>query len=210
MYVDYLELRDYATNRVGNNVTALDFDPANPSLVIYYAQAVANGTTVAEKINHGNGDHLRWLPAYVGYYSSTNLVYTNVFNGMTNITTNTFNAALAQSTTYDSDGDGIVNANDSTPFYVAGEMNFRLTVTNVPPLTTWISWQTIPGATNSLYYRTNLVAGAWLPLTNFVSALPYPSPLTAVTVSDPVGLAGAKFYQVRVAPSTAPPYGPGP
>ncbi len=207
IYVDYLELRDYATNRQSTNLPALAFDP---SLVIYYAQAVANGSSVAEKINHGNTNHLRWLPAYVGYYSSTNIVYTNIFNGMTNITTNTFNTALAQSTTYDSDGDGIVNGNDSTPFFVAGEMNFTLTITNLPPLTALVSWQTIPDATNYLYYRTNLVVGAWQPLTNFISPTTHPAPLTTVTVSDPVSLTVPKFYQARVIPSTAPPYGPGP
>ena len=210
MYVDYLELRDYATNRQGNKVLALNFDPANPSLVIYYAQAVANGATIAEKINHGNGDHLRWLPAYVGFYSSTNIVYTNIVNSVTNFSTNTFNTALAQSTTYDSNGNGIVNANDPTPFYVASEMNFKLTITNLPPPTVLISWQTIPGATNYLSYRTNLVAGNSLPLTNFVTSAPYGSGLTTVTVADPVSLTGAKYYQVRVVPSTAPPYGPGP
>jgi hypothetical protein len=208
VYVDYLGLLDYATNRPNGNVLGLNF--ADPSLVIYYAQAVANGISVAEKINHYNGDHLRWIPAYAGYYSSTNIVYTNIFNGMTNITTNTVNAALAGSTTYDSDGDGINNADDPTPFFVSGEMNFKLTLTNLPPLTALLSWQTIPGASNCLSYTTNLVTGPWLKLTNFLSPAPYPSPLTTVTVSDPVNLTGAKFYKVQVVPSTAPPYGPGP
>jgi hypothetical protein len=208
IYVDYLELRDYATNRPFNNVQGLAF---NPSLVIYYAQAVANGISVAEKINGDNTNHLRWLPAYVGYYSSTNIVYTNIFNGMTNITTNTVNSALAQSTTYDSDGDGIDNADDPTPFFVSGEMNFKLTLTNLPPLTALLSWQTIPDATNCLSYTTNLATGPWLKLTNFISPAPYGSGLTTVTVADPVSLTGAKFYKVQVVTSTAPPhYGPGP
>jgi hypothetical protein len=73
-----------------------------------------------------------------------------------------------------------------------------------------ISWQTIPDATNYVNYKTNLVTGAWLPLTNFVSPFTHPAPLTTVTVSDPVNLTTPKFYQVQVNPDTAPPYGPGP
>jgi len=39
--------------------------------VIYYAQAVMNGVSVAEKMNHKNSNRLRWVPMYAGYFSST-------------------------------------------------------------------------------------------------------------------------------------------
>ena len=135
LYVDYLELRDFATNRdVNGDPTALT---NNSGLIIYYAQAVQNGVSVADKLNHKNNDHLRWVPAYSGFFSSTNLV----FGGATNAV----NAALAQSTTIDSDGDGILNANDSSPVFMASEESFTLTLTNMPPLGAQLQWVTIPG-----------------------------------------------------------------
>ncbi|MCX6895678.1 MAG: hypothetical protein NTZ16_09325, partial [Verrucomicrobia bacterium] len=63
LYVDYLELRNFATNRnpAGDFYTSLSI---SPNVFIYYAQAVVNGVSYAEKLNHKNNDHLRWIPAY--------------------------------------------------------------------------------------------------------------------------------------------------
>jgi len=199
IYVDYLELQDRATNRdVNGNVSALVF---NTNLVIYYAQAVINGSSVAEKLNHRNSNHLRWVPSYAGYFSSTNIVNPDG-------TTNTVNTALAQSTSIDSDGDGIVNANDPTPFFVSGNVNFTATLTNVPPLKVRLQWQTMPDATNYVFYKTNLLAANWLVLTNFITppAPPY-APITT-NVLDSVNPAVQKFYRVRVDPNSTDFYGP--
>ncbi|HEX3857365.1 MAG TPA: hypothetical protein VHY30_08725 [Verrucomicrobiae bacterium] len=201
LYVDYLELDDYATNRDANgNPTALT---NNSGMVIYYAQAVQNGVSVADKLNHKNSDHLRWVSAYNGYFSSTNLV----FGG----TTNAVNAALAQSTIIDSDGDGIPNASDSSPIFVSGEVNFILTLTNVPPLKAQLQWATIPGATNYVFYNTNLVSANWLLLTNFTSAGTVPPvggwPITAI-VTDPVNPVQPRYYRVRVDPNSILANGP--
>jgi hypothetical protein len=126
--------------------------------------------------------------------------------------TNTVNAALAASTDIDSDGDGIPNASDPTPFFVPGSVNFTMTVTNVPPLTAFLTWDTIPAATNYVLYRTNLVAMNWLVLTNFVSPTNVPPvggwPITN-TVSDPVNPAVPRFYRVQVDPNSTDLYGPG-
>jgi hypothetical protein len=210
IYVDYLELQDAATNQdVAGNLTALSF---STNLVIYYAAAYQYGVPISEKINHKNGDHLRWIPAYTGYFSSTNLVYPP---GITNIV----NATLIASTSIDSDGDGIVNANDSTPLLVPEQVNFTATVTNRPPLSIKVQWVTIPNATNFIYYRTNLAAGAWLPFTNFshfyygsnvavtnathsnrfIAPQSYPGSATNVWVFDTVTNV-PHYYQVQVAP----------
>src|ERR1019366_7989904 len=143
IYVDDLELRGYATNFDGTLVNALVF---NPNLVIYYANAtVAGGVSVAEKLNHLNGNHLRWVSMYTGYFSSTNLVYP------AGVTNGPFNAALAQSTTIDSNGNGIPNGSDPTPFFVSSQIHLTLTVTNKPPLTALLTWDSIPSATNTVY-----------------------------------------------------------
>src|ERR1035437_5869431 len=199
IYVDYLELKDRATNRDGSgNVSALAF---NTNLVIYDAQAVIKGSSVAEKLNHKNNDHLRWVPSYAGYFSSTNIVYPDG-------TTNTFNAALAQSTTIDSAGDGIVNANDPTPFFVSGNVNFTATLTNVPPLKVRLQWQTMPDATNYVFYKTNLLAANWLVLTNFIRPPAPPHAPITTNVLDSVNPAVQKYYRVRVDPNSTDFNGP--
>ena len=155
-------------------------------------------------MNHLNGNRLRWVAAYAGHFSSTNIVYPN---GTTN---GPFNAALAQSTTIDSDGDGINNAFDPTPFFVSGEVNLKLTLTNKPPLTALITWDSIPSATNTVYDRTNLALGNWLVLTGFVSAANIPPvggwPITN-TVADPV-TGPSRYYRVQVDPNSTLLYGP--
>jgi hypothetical protein len=196
LYVDCLILLDQATNLASGNIPEFTF---NTNFVIYYAQALQNGVSVAEKINNANTNHLRWIPTYAGYFSSTNLVYPA---GVTN----TFNAALAASTDIDSDGDGKVNAQDPTPFFVASELNFSLTLTNRPPPSVRIQWTTIPSATNFLYYKTNLLSPSWSLFTNFISPQTYnPNPgvdnyeATNVSVFDVVTNV-PHFYQVKVVP----------
>jgi hypothetical protein len=166
LYVDYLEFRDYATNGNSTNNFQFPWLTINTNIVIYFAQAVINGQSVAENIDYAsrvqgaNGGRLLWVPTYAGHYSSTNLVYPA---GVTN----TFNAALVGSTFIDSDGDGIPNAYDPTPFLTPALVNFTATTTNLPPLSIKIQWSTVANATNYIYYRTNLASGAWLPFTNF-------------------------------------------
>lgn len=194
MYVDYLEFDGYATNRdSGDNISSLAF---NTNLVIYYARAVISGFDVSQKLDHKNNDHLRWVPTYAGFFSSTNLVSGGV--------TNTVNTALAESTVIDSNGNGIPNASDSTPFFLPDMVNLAVYPTNNPANTVVISWDTIPLATNSVFYSTNLVS--WQLLTNiyistnpFVSPNPYPGPAANVMVFDPI-VAPGRYYQVLVNP----------
>ena len=195
LYVDELELLDYAsyTNHdLAGNLPALVL---NTNLVIYYAQAItAGGVSVAEKLNHKNSDHLRWVPTYAGHFSSTNIVYPD---GTTN---GPFNTALAQSMDIDSDGDGVVNGSDPTPFFLSSVMHLTVALTNTPPpVTVVLAWDTIPLATNCVFYSTNLIT--WQVLTNFVSQIPYPSPAANVTVFDTItNGSSSRFYRVMVTP----------
>jgi len=173
-------------------------------MVIYYAQAIIGGVSLAEKLNHHNGNHLRWVPAYAGTFSSTNLVFPA---GVTN----QVNAALAQSSDIDSDGDGTPNGSDPSPFFNSSQVNFVMTLTNVPPLKALLTWDSIPAATNIVQYKTNMVSPNWFNLTNFVSpaAVPPPTgwPLTNV-VFDVVNMAQPRFYRVLVCPNQVNLYGP--
>lgn len=219
MYVDQLVLADAATNLVNQNVSALGGNGGgasdNDNVILYYARAIeVVGTNVydkSEKLNYKNNGRLRWVPGYAGYFSSTNIVYTNIVGSVTNTYTNTVNAALAQSTDIDSDGDGTPNGQDSTPFFVPGEVNFKLTVTNKPPLTALISWQSIPASTNYVYYKTNLLSAGWQVLTNFVSPAAVPPvggwPITNI-ISDVVNPFSPRYYRVGVYPNNTDLYGP--
>ncbi len=196
IYVDCLVLLDQATNLASGNIQEFTFAP---NTVIYYAQALQNGVSVAEKLNFANTNHFRWMPTYVGYYSSTNLVYPP---GVTN----TVNAALAQSGTYDSDSDGTVNSLDPTPFLVPQQLNFTIVVTNRPPPSVRLQWTTIPRATNYVYYKTNFLQPGWLALTNFTSPQVYnPTAGTdnyqqaRVSVFDALTNA-PRYYQIEVNP----------
>ena len=100
LYVDELVLLDSATNFGGTQVSNIII---SPNMVIYYAQAMVNGVSVAEKLNHLNNDHLRWVTNYAGYFSSTDVIYTNA-DGTT--TTNSFNAALRKARTLIPTGTG--------------------------------------------------------------------------------------------------------
>ena len=202
IYVDSLLLINQATNLLNSVLPEV---VCSPNFVIYYAQAIQNGVSVAEKLNHANGDHFRWMPTYVGYYSSTNLVYPV---GVTN----TYNAALASSTLIDSDSDGTPNGGtgngspDPTPFLVPQQLNFSVLLTNVAPPSVRLQWTTIPRATNYIYYRTNLLVGNWIPFTNFNSyyygsnstTLAFPNPSHVNWFPSPQvysGTAGSDNYQ---------------
>ena len=214
LYVDCLEFRDYATNGINFSYDFSNWVSINPNLVIYFAQAYINGVSVAEKINNAslyNGKNggvvsnnvvvkpgrLRWVPTYAGYFSSTNYVVNGV--------TNTFNAALAVSKIIDSNGNGLANANDTSPFFTAGEINFSLTVTNLPTPRALITWDTVPFATNFLYYTSSLLTNNWQLFTNF-NSVSTTGPSYPVTVSDTNRASGIRFYKVVVKPWLTYPY----
>jgi hypothetical protein len=217
MYVDYLEFDNSATNETSYNYPELYI---NTNMVVYFAQAYMNGVSVAEKIdeasrfNGRNNGRLIWVPTYAGHFSSTSVVSGGV--------TNTVNAALASSQDVDSNGNGIPNASDPTPFFLASQIDFMETLTNVPPLSVRLSWMTIPLATNYVYYRTNLISTNWMQITNFTFASTnypvfqtnsgftltnYPSPATNISILDPVNLMQPRYYRVAVLPYLTGPNG---
>lgn len=187
IYVDLLELRDYATNRDGNgDFPALDIDP---SIKIYYADAqVAGGLDISEKANGQNGGQLCWVSNYnAGIFSSTNITYPDGH-------TYSFNRALATSPDIDSDGDGIPNLYDSTPFLEPSTVVMSVKMTNNPPKSVLVSWMSPALATNTLYFRTNLTGGSWSVLTNFVQG----SKPGKVTVTDHQKTNAPCLYRVQV------------
>lgn len=214
LYVDYLEFRDVASNGIQNSYDFTNWVALNTNITIYFGQAFINGISVAEKINNAsinNGKNggtvsnnvvvkpgrLRWVPTYTGYFSSTNIVVNGV--------TNTVNAALAQSPDIDSNGNGLANAYDQSPFFTAQEINFNLTLTNQPVRAAVLNWDTVPYATNYVYYATNLVGGNWWLYSSFISTNVV-GPTYPVTIFDTNIAKGIRFYKVVVSPWLTYPY----
>jgi hypothetical protein len=184
IYVDLLELQNFATNRISPNFTSLDVDT---NMMIYFADARIGNADISEKLDGANGGRFRWVPSYAGLFSSTNITYPSG-------RTYTFNIALVQSSTLDSDGDGIPNSADPTPIFTADNVAFSVQLTNQPPGTALLSWQSLQNSTNFLYFKSSLAATNWTVVTNFVQG-----PVnTRVTVADQVRASGPGFYQVRV------------
>jgi len=187
-------LRNFATNRntLGNFI-GVDLAP---NLNIYFAQAIANGSSIAEKLDGkygvagASGGRFCWVTSFAGFYSSTNLVYPDG-------STNTFNAALVGSCNLDSDGDGLVNCSDPTPILRPGDLALTVSLANLPAPKVVVSWQSGPFAANHVYYKDSFAATNWLSLTNFVSG-----PLGGrVSVLDSIKPAGPRYYRVRVDPN---------
>ncbi len=190
LYVDLLELRNYATNRLNPDLTELNIDP---NFTIYFADArILNndGTTadISEKLNHANGERLRWVPGFAGLFSGTNVTYPS---GVTY----TLNRPLVQSTALDSNGNGIPNAYDPAPVFVSSQLVVGMRLTNKPTAgSVVLSWPTIAGGTNHVDLLTNFSNGNWSSVTNFVSP-------TGGNVSVTLPSAGkAGFYRVRIDP----------
>lgn len=195
LYVDDLQLLDGATNQdIGNNFIALNIET---NIVIYYAQAEMEGLSIAQKMDGKNGNRLRWIQGY-----------TNVFN-LSLVKTLDNKTGLAASTTVDSNGNGIPNADDPTPFFTSSQVNLHTgTVTNnaIP-----VIWNSIPSSTNYLYRSTTGASGPFNQLvTNFVSPPQVPPvggwPITNI-VYDPI-VAPMQFYNVIVVPNSTQFYGP--
>lgn len=193
IYVDRLVLEDYAGlaypnwQGVGGPPTMVfNTNASAGTLTIYYADALSSETVnggplqdVSYILNGLNGGHFVWVPQYAGYFSST---------------TNKLNVGLVE---------------NSQPAVVASRINFKLAAVNLPQKSLKMTWESFPGATNSVYYSTNLAAANWVTLTNFVSPTNLP-PVGVWPINDvllePYNLSVPDvYYRVTVTPNSSGP-----
>ena len=173
LYVDYLDLRNFATNWQ----TAVQMDP---NFHIYFADCNIR----PEKLDQIGG--LFWVKTYAGAYSGTNVV----INGQPT----RMNRALYTSSELDSDGDGIPNSADASPF--DGVVLSSTTVTNtVPPLMS-VSWQAAANVDYTIEYATNLQGTntLWTTLTTL-----HATSAGVTNVFDSISN-GLRVYRVRYSP----------
>ncbi len=191
IYVDCLEFRGSIATNVDNakNYLGVQIDP---NIMVYYAQAVANGMSIAERLNGKNGGRFSWVSNYNdGFFSSTNVVYTDG-------TTNRLNSALVNSCDIDSNGNGVPNCSDTNPIPVltGHSLALAVTYTNRPAAAALVSWTAHPGSTNWLQTSASAdpAAANWQTVTNFFYPGIYPA---RVTVTDVIRTNGPRFYRVR-------------
>jgi len=193
MYVEYLELLNYATN--ANSQIAID-----PNFTIYFA----NANVQASKLDGAAGGRIKWVKSFTGPRSSSTYTYfsTNV-TGQVIATDYVFNAALVGDKDLDSDGDGIVNNQDPTPIYTPSSVGLKIVNPRrkgVPPQVS-ISWNALPGVTNRIEYRPDFTNSVWNVLTNIVPA----APASRLTVSDLLPNASSntveRIYRISITPS---------
>lgn len=180
LYVEYLEFRDTATNYT----RAFEIDP---NFTIYYATANVS----VEKLDGVLGGRFRWVPEFAGPRSSTNIFYESTGQ------TYTFNSALVRSKDLDSDGDGIVNADDPEPVYVPENAALTVALAAAPERGAVLRWSALAYSRNTLEFKASANEGAWQVLTNFTHG-PQTSP---VSILDPLPATGAsRVYRLRVDP----------
>ena len=131
LYVDYIELLNNATNFTSVLGVATN-------LTIYFA----NANVPVNKLNGTAGGRFRWVSDFTGPLSSTNITYSNG-------NTYTFNVALVRSQDLDSDGDGIVNADDPEPILVSGSFVVSVAlVRDQQELNALLSWRALAYSSN--------------------------------------------------------------
>jgi hypothetical protein len=182
LYVDYLQLDNFATNYNAQLSIAQNF-------TLYFA----NANLPATKLDGAVGGRLRWVQDYTGPLSSTNITY--FFTNGPTVTSNiyTFNIALVTSRDLDSDFDGIVNADDPTPIYVGQNAALAAALTWDPNPCVELGWSALAYSRNQVEYRSGST-GAWQTLTNFLHG-PRTSP---VHITDPIPSDGVRVYRLRV------------
>ncbi len=178
LYVDYLELRNFATNYQDSIIV-------DEGCRLYFADSSV-GT---KKVSHSSEDRVQWVSTYAdGPNSSTNFVYLTV--------TNYINVGLALAPDIDSDNDGLDNFSDTVPLWTSEHALTGPYVT----LTTFTNRQivTVSGLALSSYdngtytnnainrlYRFDPLNGALTFVTNFITPVVTTAPTPGVPLSVP-------------------------
>ena len=162
--------------------------------MIYYGDAImADGTSVAVKINPQNNDRLRWVTNYSGHFNSTNITFADG-------TTYSFNAALVQSRI---DPNFFTVCPDAvhrtTPVFYAHQPGPRHNDDQQASCGRRCSAANDRAVTSPIivFYKTNLMMTNWLTLTNFITPASPAWPPVPVMMSDPVS-GPMRAYRVRV------------
>ncbi len=186
LYVDYLDL-----SQLTDYESQLYIDSG---FVIYYAAAKLgftppDGLTPEEYLDGRFGGQLRWVKSFAGPNSSVDVA----INGNQTVK---MNKALRNSTTIDSDADGIPNYFDLTPL---GGVTLTGIQRSSSPAGYRISWQSAAGTTYRVEYRDSATTGAWQLLTTATNAGVANAELSVVDTNVPAGT--QRYYRITYNPN---------
>ena len=176
LYVDYLQFAGVGIDGVDTAVYT------DPNIIIYFADS----NLPAEQLDGKRGGHLRWVRNYAGAYSSVDLL---VNGQVTKV-----NRALRQSLIIDSDGDGLANGFDSSPFDPAV---LSLSVTASSPLTLNLGWNAAANTIYKVEYTTNQSQN-WQLLKNYTNNAANAGPASVLDIV-PAG-SPQRYYRVGYQP----------
>lgn len=179
LYVDFLNLAWTTTAAIEANMSIA------PNLVIYFADS----NVPAEQLDGLFGGRLQWVRDFAGPNSSVDVI-------LPNGQTIQVNRSLRNSTTIDSDGDGIPNGLDPSPF--DNLVLAAVSVVNEPaPNTVALSWKAAAGSVYDVQYASTFDSATWQTLTTYTNSA---SVNRSVTVYD-TGASSAtqqRFYRLRL------------
>ncbi|MBI3415832.1 MAG: hypothetical protein HY043_11040 [Verrucomicrobia bacterium] len=196
LYVDFLQFGPGLTNDL---TAGLQIDP---SLVIYFADS----NLPAEELDGQFDGHLRWVREFAGPNSGVDVLVCT--NGTAH--TSTVNRSLRNSTTIDSDGDGVPNFFDPFPFNVdalcqgaanlpAAALINSVQVVSQTPMSALLSVNVAPRNVYQIEYATNLSSPVWQVFSTFTNVSATGSLKLNLPNALPAG-ESQRFYRVKMNP----------
>jgi len=180
LYVDYLDLAGTITNNLAAHLVIA------PDFTIYFADASLPPETLDGQL----GGRLRWVKDYAGPNTGVDVL-------LPDGRTTKVNVAKLNSLILDSDADGIVNGIDLSPFDGV-VIDSRVTFTNVPPLTAFVTWEAAAQTVYRVESNTNLLTSTWQFSANFTNSA---ATNRVVTYSEPVPLGALeRYYRISYLP----------
>ena len=193
LYVDLLDLSALGT-------TYTNWMDIDPSLTIYYAAARLGFTPPPnssgipqepeEYLDGQFGGHLRWVSSFAGPNSTVMVIINGVPTPV--------NSALRFSKIIDSDGDGIPNFYDATPFgglslsaSLVGQLKSDNSLTNA----VGVSWFALSNKVYTVEYATNLLHPTWNLLLKYTNNAHTNRNVTVLDTNAPA-IGSRRFYRV--------------
>lgn len=189
LYVDYLEFTGSLTNGVEDGMEI------NPGLVIYFAAS----NLPAEQLDGLFGGRLQWVPEFVGTAGAVDVT-------LKSGEVVSMNASIRNSAVIDSDGDGIVNADDEFPLdpdetNPAGDTGTvnpgamaLLSLERNSPQTLSFSFQAAPLGVYVVEMTSNLSSPDWQTVAGYTNVT---ETTQVATINQPISGGGERFFRVR-------------
>ncbi|MCF7763223.1 MAG: hypothetical protein K9N62_06075 [Verrucomicrobia bacterium] len=182
LYVDYLELGDSVAADLDNSIQVAS------NVTIYFADSNVS----ADVLNGALGGRIQWVSDFVGPNSTMDVVL-----GLgSDARTLQVNRSLRLSGSIDSDGDGIFNADDDTPFTdVTGQNIVRRASFDSETSVLSLFFEAKAGQSYVIEVTDDLASGEWLPISRYTNSS-VGNESTSIKDKIPTG-SGSRFYRIR-------------